>query len=628
MFSSIKIFARKVNNRISLYKRNIYRFLPLSHVSLIGIKPIRGKLELTKRLSSVLGGNLYELVQSVTSTEKEIILNSANESLGHIYDVLGTRVSFSNSLCWLRDFKTEYEWPLAFYTTLRSKTPLGVDIKCPWEFSRCHHLLWLGEAYIITQKEEYAKEVIDNINDWIDKNPLMYTVNWTCAMDVSIRAINWMYALMFIKDSKYLDDHFAVKVYESLYQHAFFISVNQESQIPYSNNHYVSDIVGLLYLGCFFDSCFRGRQWKKYALKEFYKEIRAQILSSGVHYEKSISYHRLMVELNSYTASMLERQGVAHPDDIKNAISSMYDFSLVYTKLNRYAPMAGDNDDGRFLPFIKRDFRDHAYLNDFNSLENRLTSVSCVSSFTASVCSNKTFCDDGFAVIQSDDAYLFVSNGEYSKFPKDTDMQISTHTHNDILSFELSLFGHDLIVDPGTYLYTSSPEDRNIFRSTSKHNTIVVDNEEQNVLSPNNVFLISRNSNSDKLRAQDTCIMGSYETIRGGMIHSRKLELRQGKLEILDSVNKVGKNHIGKIYFHFAEGVQPQIIEGAIKILFNDLYVSILCSHYTTIELIDDTVSPSFGILKKSKTAIFNFLFDDTIQIKTDIIWKERNSFE
>ena len=37
-----------------------------------------------------------------------------------------------------------------------------------------------------------------------------------------------------------------------------------------------------------------------------------------------------------------------------------------------------------------------------------------------------------------------------------------------------------MFIDPGTYLYTPLPKERNTFRSTSSHNTVSVDNKEQN----------------------------------------------------------------------------------------------------------------------------------------------------
>jgi len=44
------------------------------------------------------------------------------------------------------------------------------------------------------------------------------------------------------------------------------------------------------------------------------------------------------------------------------------------------------------------------------------------------------------------------------------------HAHADLQSFELSIGGRRFVVDPGTYVYTPIPKERNHFRSCGSHN--------------------------------------------------------------------------------------------------------------------------------------------------------------
>ena len=49
---------------------------------------------------------------------------------------------------------------------------------------------------------------------------------------------------------------------------------------------------------------------------------------------------------------------------------------------------------------------------------------------------------------------------------------MGSHAHNDIFSIELNVDGKDIIIDPGSFVYSSNETVRNQFRSVKSHNTI------------------------------------------------------------------------------------------------------------------------------------------------------------
>lgn len=606
-------FFPKVFNRISAYKNILFRYSNQCRVSMYGYSNFENAAAFKKRLSSFLGEVNFLTLENIRAEEKRVILETAEKSLHHEFDLLGSGNVILNPIDWHLDFKSGKRWEKKYYLELGGKT--GADIKLPWELSRCQHLLWLGEAYLLKGDEKYAKEIIDEINWWIDDNPFMYSVNWRCAMDVAFRAVNWMYALNMIAGYNGFDDEFTAKVGKSLWQHGFFIRNNLEKQVPFSNNHYASDIVGLLYLGELFKETSKGRRWFRFAQREYYSEVRTQVLESGVHYERSVSYHRLMTELLSYPAYMLIRTGVKLPDDINRRIKRMYEYVATYTKPNGLAPLIADNDDGRFVPFVKRDFRDHKYLNDSQSVEILFAALGCTTYSTLSS-SSHYYPDAGVAVFKDNNNYLFINHGGYSKNPKDKDVLIGTHTHNDLLSFELSLNGKDVLVDAGTYLYTSSKASRDEFRSTSKHNTIVVDGEEQNDF--HGPFVLKRNVHKgDLLQVSDSAFEGEYTTIKGQMYHKRRFDFKSDSLIITDSISKVGKGHKATLFLHLAKGLTPVIKEEKIQI--GDDVIIEFCHQPDFINIIDDTLSPSYGVLRESKSIIASYSFDNDLNIITTI---------
>lgn len=616
----IKYLLPKLNNRFGVEKNRVWKYVDVKHASMRGYKPFEDAVAFKSRLQTMFGVYDDVVLSGITNEVKTEILNSADQTLRHEFDLLGSGPMKLDPVDWQVDFKCGKHWPKMFYRELT--TPQGADIKVPWELSRCQHLLWLGEAFLLTKDDKYAKEVIGEIEWWIDDNPLMYTVNWKCAMDVAFRAVNWMFALNMIARYKGIDDAFTEKVSRSLWQHGFFIRNNLERVIPYSNNHYTSDLVGLLYIGELFAKSNKGRSWLKFGLREFYKEIRLQVLPSGAHFERSLSYHRLMTEMLSYPIYMLCRIGESVPSDITIRIKKMYSYIANYTKPNGLAPLIADNDDGRFVPFMRRDFRHHNYLNDSRSVESLFVSVGIEPVVCPYSNEGNFFEDARVAIVKDCGDYLFFNSGGYSRYPKETDFTIGTHTHNDLLSFELALGGKDIIVDAGTYLYTSSSEDRNAFRSTMKHNTIVVDGEEQNGFGA--TFSLKRNVKIGLFqKIGDKIFSGEYTTLKGRMTHHRQIKLDQGCCEITDTLKKSGNGHEAKFYFHFAEGIEPFIVNDKLKI--GDAISFSFSLSPLKIELKDDTLSPSFGLLVNSKTAVISFNFENEISIKTII---QRNGQE
>ena len=617
---SFLFFWAKLKYRISIEMKRIWRFLDIERMSCRGYRSFSNARELKSAFHAILGVYDSSLLMGISETDRAIILKSADQALRHEFDLLGSGLVVLDPIDWQSDFKTGKKWKKDYYCRLTHIQ--DADIKVPWELSRCQHLLWLGEAYLITGKKEYAKEIIDEINWWIDDNPLMYTVNWKCAMDVAFRATSWMFALNMISSYEGLDDALAMKISRSLWQHGFFIFNNLEKSIPYSNNHYASDLIGLLYLGELFKTTSKGKKWRRFAINEFYSEVRKQVLYSGVHFERSISYHRLMTELLSYPVYMLIRVGEMIPNDVLSRIDSMYAFISTYTKPNGLAPLIGDNDDGRFLPFIRRDFRDHEYLNDAVSVENRIVTLGHLPLFCSEVKNSHLYADAGFAVSRVGNNYLFINNGGYSKRPDENQSIIGTHTHNDLLSFELAIHGHDIIIDPGSYLYTSSEAERDAFRSTIKHNTIVVDREEQNeFIMP---FYVKRNVHVGSIDKNGAGYEGWYNTINGKLTHHRSVVFEDGVLFIKDYLIKEGGNHMAAFFFHFAEDIDVSINERIVEIIDKEghIFTMLFDTAPKSIEIINDSISPSYGVKIESKTVVASFPFDEMVTINTAICLK------
>lgn len=616
----IRYFIPKVINRLANKRSKVWQYVNVKKWSLKGFYASFKTKNFLDQLCAMLGKYDSSIFSTISTGEKKMIIELAQQAIRHEFDLLGSGKIVLDPIDWHTDFKSGFRWSKIYYYQIELHP--GSDIKVPWELSRCQHLLWLGEAYLFTGAPQYAQEIMDEISWWIDDNPLMYTVNWKCSMEVAFRAVNWMFALNMISSYVVNEEQFVEKVAKSLFQHGFFIRNNLEKVIPKSNNHYASNIVGLLYLGCLFNDTTTGKSWRDFANHEFINEVRQQVFPSGVHYENSVSYHRMMTEMLSYPLYMLQRLNYAVPDDVYDRINAMYAYVATYTKPNSLAPLLADNDDGRFLPFIRRDFRQHGYLFDKNSLENRIIGKGVGFLFTRPMGESRFYDEIGVAILKSNNCfYILINNSGYSCTPNPTKAEVGTHTHNDQLSFELNINGQDLIVDAGAYLYTSSIKKRDEFRKTSKHNTIVVDEEEQNeFVAP---FVLKRNVAINGLnKICDSRYSGEYMTIKGQMHHKRLFEIENNKLYITDIVTKKGDGHQVKAYFHLGKDViATQIANNKVILNVADYsYVLAFSQTPVRLDICDDTISPSYGVLVNTKTIIATYQFNNKINFKTSIV--------
>jgi hypothetical protein len=89
----------------------------------------------------------------------------------------------------------------------------------------------------------------------------------------------------------------------------------------------------------------------------------------------------------------------------------------------------------------------------------------------------------GIHIIRDDRLFILIRCGRFG-----FDSGGGGHCHNDQLSFELNIDGIDIIIDPGTYVYSSDFKARNEFRCTRAHNTPQIKNTEQNPFREKEIF--------------------------------------------------------------------------------------------------------------------------------------------
>lgn len=516
----------------------------------------------------------------------------------HLFDVLGsgpTRLSPGGPryqpLDWHCDWRSGHRWgPEVFHRDIRYGQIRGVDVKRPWELSRFQHLHALGQACVLTGRAKYRDEFVDQIDDWIQNNPVGFGVNWACTMDAAIRAANWLVCAEYFLAGGGLEERFLRRFYASLREHGRFIRSHLERGGEGTTNHYLADVVGLLFIAVYCPFFRESRRWRRFCLRELVREMKGQVYADGCHFEASTCYHRLALELFFFATWLIaaDEAGLDGDDfvgpaqrvlgrDYVAGLHAMFAAVVHLLKPNGRMPQIGDNDSGRFLPFGVHETLDMRYLpalgavffrepqfkvNEYGLVEDVLwlfgrrgcAAWDGLEGRSVQTIPGKAFPDAGWYVIRRHLDYCLVSCGPNGGHGR------GGHAHNDKLSIELVLDGRDVIVDPGTYVYTSDPDQRNRFRATGSHNTVAVDRCEQAELSCG-LFRLPDRVRVRRAESMETAERSGFAgTIEyAGIVHDRTVEVDKvsGRWTIEDHVASP-RPVSGQASFHLSPGVTAQ----------------------------------------------------------------------
>jgi len=384
------------------------------------------------------------------------LLSQADAYTGNSFNILGSGPQTFTRMPWHEDFRLKTINPQAdntfdrrsFYQDIRIGNNNGSDIKVPWELSRFQHLLILGQAYEITHDARYAHTFTEQITDWLDNNPYLLGINWLCPMEVGIHAINWVWAWHYFTHSSDVLPAFWQRFTCSLYDHLHYLENNWEIFDTKTSNHYLSDLLGYLYLCWFFKDLPGIHKKRDWCIKELVKEFDKQVFNEGTDYESSTAYHCLVTEIFDHFKMLCLEMHITLPNTFHEKLSRMHEFISLCRINEREMVKIGDDDSGRVL---------------LANLIKPSLNIKKAEAF---------FPNFGLSIIKTNTWHITLRHLAYKK------EQPSAHFHNDALSITLAIDGIPIIIDPGSYLYTASTSWRNYFRSAFVHNGFYVEDIE------------------------------------------------------------------------------------------------------------------------------------------------------
>jgi Heparinase II/III-like protein/Heparinase II/III N-terminus len=444
------------------------------------------------------------------------VLDHAERACRHRFDLLGYKeIDYGKVIDWHLDavsgkrapHKVWYKIPFLDFNIVG-------DHKVVWELNRHQHLITLAKAYLLTQEDRFALELLAQWRHWRKENPYPRGINWASSLEVGFRSLSWIWAGQLLGFGSGGLKQFQSDLLEALALNGRHLERNLSTYWS-PNTHLLGEGVALFFIGTLYPALESARRWRELGWRTVIEQAERQVERDGTHFERSVYYHVYALDFFLHARLLAATNGIAVPRTLDRTIQKMLE---VLAGLAQAGPMPrfGDDDGGRlFDPHRNRGrclldplsigaaFFDRA---DLKAASPGLTeevvwllgpvAVDRFDSLPSVVApaSSRSFPAGGFYMMANSEIGLAEDNSDSTQ-PADAVMLMvhdesrrqmtiragplgagnCGHGHADALSVHLAAGGEEWLVDPGTFKYVSSGPDRETFRATAAHNTLQVD---------------------------------------------------------------------------------------------------------------------------------------------------------
>ncbi len=504
---------------------------------------------------------------------------------------------------WNTDPKTGTHAPMGFGKTLnyRDERVVG-DIKYLWEPNRHLELVTLAQAYRLTGDLLYAEGCRTLVESWVAACPYPLGPNWTSSLEHSIRLVNWSFAWGLLGgDASPLFEGQSGRAFRetwlgSVRQHLHFIA-GHFSKHSSANNHLLGEYLGLFVGSLTWPLWSESARWRAVAAKGFEEQALIQNAPDGVNREQAVYYQHEVMDMMLIAGLAARANGMDFAPPYWKRLERLCDFIAVFMDRGGNVPMIGDSDDALIVRLDPSpDFEPYRPLlaagailfgrGDLAAKAGRIDDKTRwlfpnIELPKATVRETRTaFPEGGYYLLgarfgSEDEVKAVIDCGPLGY------LGIAAHGHADALSFTLSAFGAEWLIDPGTYAYHTQKAWRDYFRGTSAHNTIRVDGADQSEIG--GAFMWLRKADA-KLVAHDFdggLFEGEhdgYRRLADPVTHRRRIHYNahDNEFRVRDRI-VCRSSHDIEIYWQFSEMCDVRLGEGGIEARVDGRRLTLAC---------------------------------------------------
>lgn len=431
----------------------------------------------------------------------------------------------------------------------------------------------------------------DLIERWIAENQAGEGNGWE-PYTISLRIVNW------IKWSL-AGGELSADAVASLAVQVRFLCKRLEFHLL--GNHLLANAKALIFAGAYFEGE-EALGWLTLGRNIMRSQLLEQLLPDGGHFELSPMYHSIILE------DLLDIENICRAYGVEPIAT----IALV-DKMRRWLSIMC-HPDGEI-----------SFFND--AAMGIATAPSALEAYAfrlehadLPIASKEVhhLAESGYVRLESLDAVLLI---DVARIGPD---YLPGHGHADILSFELSLFGHRVLVNSGTSCYGNGA-DRQRQRGTAAHNTLTIDGQDSSEIWGG--FRVARRANITALYLRDgpakivQAAHDGYRRLPGKNEHRRKWLLTSKSLTIEDEIT--GMFSKACAYFHLHP--QIQVMQGAhtedIILMLPEGGCIVVSVKGGVLSLVDDTWHPSFGVSKSNRCLIARMTGE---KMSTEFNWRKK----
>ena len=440
----------------------------------------------------------------------------------------------------------------------------------------------LAVKYKQTRDEKYKDKWLSLVHSWISEAKISKDA---CEpYTISLRLSNLFIGLELLD----IEDK---EIYASLYNQYKYLQKNIETALL--ANHYFENLKGLIIGSLVFNE--QENYFNFFSL--FLKEIDEQILSDGMHFERSAMYHKIVLEDILRIWSILNASShTLDAEKLLPTIKIMAEAMIGMEKGFPRTPLFNDSGD--------------------NVSKSAISLLKACERIAGKISLEVDFPNAGYFHLSHGKCDVLFDCGDIG--PR----YMGGHAHNDCLSFEIAIGGKMVFVNSGTGQYQG--EMREFFRSTAAHNTIMIDDREQNELWGEH--RVGRRISHLKAEKRENMVIGQFWSYQGDKIR-RRLQWKRNKLIITSTVKSNG-SHIARQFFHLAPGMKYQWYDGTMRVVDGEKVIAKIRGFYNYLIHIDGILTnyaKDFGSYENKQVLEICTPFDDVARLNIEIeILRER----